>query len=353
MQRMIWIWLTVALLGLAGCNTAAPAPDAAATELIVMTHDSFAVSEAVLQQFAAEHGVTVQLLPAGDAGSALNQLILSRDEPLADVFFGVDNTFMGRALAADIFAPYAAEMGLVSAEFDLDPTDRLTPIDYGDVCLNYDIDWLAANSVPPPASLRDLTDPAYRGLLVVQNPATSSPGLAFLLATVAVFGTDGDYTYIDYWRDLRANDVLVTDGWSDAYFGQFSAASDGNRPIVVSYATSPPAEVFYAEGALETPPSAAVVAPDTCFRQVEFAGVVKGTPRPALAQAFIDFMLSVPFQEDIPLNMFVFPVNRDAALPPLFEAFAAVPQQPVTLTPDVIDAGREAWLDGWRDAVLR
>jgi thiamine transport system substrate-binding protein len=338
---------------MAACEADEGTP-AAPAELAVMTHDSFDASEEVLAAFEAEHNARIVLLPSGDAGAALNQAILAKSDPLADVFFGVDNTFMGRALEAEIFQGYESPaLAAVPAELQLDPSHHLTPIDFGDVCLNYDRARLGGGGLALPASLADLAQPDYEGLLVVENPATSSPGLAYLLATVETFGVEGDYTYIDYWRDLRANDVLVTDGWEDAYYGQFSAAGDGDRPLVVSYATSPPAEVVFADPPVDEPPTGALVAPGMCFRQVEFAGILAGTEQIELAQAFIDFLLSERFQEDIPLRMFVFPANQNAALPEVFVSWGAVAEQPVLMDPARIDAGREEWILAWTEAVLR
>lgn len=345
--------------GTADEPAAAPAPagpptTAAPTEITLMTHDSFDASESVLAEFERAHNARIILLPAGDAGAALNQAILAKDNPLADVFFGVDNTFLGRALAAGIFAPYPSPaLADVPDELELDSSHQLLPVDHGYVCLNYDKAWFAEKGLPPPQTLMDLTDPAYQGLLVVENPATSSPGLAFLLATVATFGETDDYTYLNYWADLRANDVLVTDGWEDAYWGQFTAASDGARPLVVSYASSPPAEVVFADPPIAEPPTATIVSPGSCFHQVEFVGVLKGAARPELAQALVDFLLSQPFQEDIPLKMFVYPANGTAALPDLFVQWAPVPTEPAALDPAAIDANREAWIEAWTEVVLR
>jgi thiamine transport system substrate-binding protein len=205
-----------------------------------------------------------------------------------------------------------------------------------------------------PDTLLALAESEYRGLLVTQNPATSSPGLAFLLTTVAVFGTEGDYTYLDYWRDLVANDVFVVEDWELAYYGFFSLyAEDEARPLVVSYASSPPAEVYFADPTPDTAPSAAIVADGMCFRQIEFAGILQGTDNLEGAQQLIDFLLSVPFQETMPLNMFVFPVNPDAVLPEVFVEFAVVPENPVTLDSMEIDLYRDEWIEAWTELVIR
>ncbi|RMH01941.1 MAG: thiamine ABC transporter substrate-binding protein [Chloroflexi bacterium] len=322
--------------------------------ITLMSHDSFAISEEIITAFEEANNAKVVLLPSGDTGSALNQAILAKDNPLADVFFGVDNTFMSRALEADIFEPYeSAMLADIPDELELDSSHRLLPVDYGDVCLNYDKAWFAEKGLEPPKSLADLTDPAYKGLLVAENPATSSPGLAFMLATVGVFGTEGDYTFLDFWADLRENDVLITNGWEEAYYGYFTVASDGDRPLVVSYASSPPAEFIFADPPVEESPSASVTEPGTCFRQIEFVGILKGTKNRDLAEKLVDYMLSLPFQEDIPLNMFVFPANQNAALPEAFVTWAQVPEEPAVVSPADIEANREAWIEAWTETVLR
>ncbi len=318
----------------------------------LLTHDSFAVSEEVLAGFTADTGIAVEILQGGDAGTTVNQAILTRDNPVADVLFGVDNTLLSRALDEDLFLAYEAP-GLddVPDALELDPEHRVTPIDFGDVCINYDREGLETAGIAAPQTLQDLTDPAFSGAVVVEDPATSSPGLAFLLATIGTFGEDGDYTWQDYWADLAANDVLVTSGWEEAYYGAFSGGSgEGDRPVVVSYASSPPAEVVFGDPPPETAPTVSMTS--GCFRQIEFAGILSGTDNETAARRLIDFMLSPPFQEDIPLQMFVFPANETAALPDVFVANTEVPSDPVTVSPEDIAANRERWIQEWTD-VLR
>jgi thiamine transport system substrate-binding protein len=210
--------------------------------------------------------------------------------------------------------------------------------------------YFADNNLTVPQSLEDLTKPEYEGLLVVENPATSSTGLAFLLATVAHFGD----SFTEYWQALKDNDVVVVDGWETAYYTSFSGSSGrGPQPMVVSYGTSPAAEVIFAE----TPPSdaqtASILGPDTCFRQIEFVGILKGTKQRALAEKFVDFMLSKQFQEDVPLQMFVYPVLPEAALPDEFTKYAQAPEQTAALSPEEIAANRDRWIQAWTDVVLK
>ena len=338
--------------------TAAPAGSASPTplpsgprELVLMSHDSFSASDDVIKAFETANNATVKVLKSGDAGAALNKAILAKSSPLADAFFGVDNTFLSRAIQADIFQAYKpANAAKIPSQFVLDQEFRLTPTDYGDVCLNYDRAFFQKKNLTPPATLEDLVKPQYKSMTVVINPATSSPGLAFLIATVGRFGQDN---YITYWKALRANDVLVSEGWEDAYYAKSTwGGKGGDRPIVVSYATSPAAEVFFSNGALTQPPTGNVLGDSACFRQIEFVGVLKGARNPDLATKFVDFMLSTQFQEDVPAQMFVYPVMPDAKLPDFYK-FAEVAKNPAAISAAEIDANRDAWIKAWTEAVLR
>ena len=345
----------VLALTVMGCQAVQPAAPAGQTTrtLVVASHDSFNVSEDVLAEFEAANDVTLQFLQLGDAGEAVNKLILSKDAPLADVFFGVDNTFLSRALDADIFTPYASPLlADIPDDLKLDPENRLLPVDYGYININADRNWFTDHNLPLPTTLEDLIKPEYAGLLVVENPATSSPGLAFLVATVGHFGEDG---YLDYWRGLVANDVRVEESWSTAYYEDFTVGSggSGDRPLVVSYTTSPPADVVYASDGRTEPASVNISPEDGTFRQIEFVGILAGTKQQDLAEAFIDFMLSERLQADIPLQMYVYPANVNAALPDLFVRFAQTPTSPVAVDPAAIEANRETWIAAWTDVVLR
>ena len=328
-------------------RSATPSEPVAVT---LLTHDSFDVSKSVVRAFERDSGIDLRIVPAGDAGQLVNRAILTAGNPEGDVLFGVDSNLFPKAVDADVFEPYESPaLRRVDERFQLDPTHAVTPVDHGDVCLNVDLGWFAERDLAPPARLDDLVDPAYRGLTVVENPATSTPGLAFLLATIARFGDDG---WQGFWQELRANDVLVVDGWEQAYYGEFSGAGggEGDRPIVVSYATSPVAEVVFAEEPLDEAPTAAVT--ESCYRQVEFAGVLAGTEHPAEARRVIDFLLSRRFQEDVPLRMFVFPVVDDAELPPEVERWSEEPEAPLALPPERVAAERDAWVQAWTDLMF-
>ncbi|MET9105578.1 thiamine ABC transporter substrate-binding protein [Streptomyces zhihengii] len=327
----------------------------ASKTVTLVSHDSFAVSDTVLKAFTEQTGYTVKVLKSGDAGTALNKEILTKGSPQGDVFFGVDNTLLSRALDNDLFTPYEAKgLDRVADEVQLDADKhRVTPVDTGDICVNYDKKYFADKKLAPPETFADLAKPAYKDLLVVENAATSSPGLGFLLGTVGTFGESG---WQDYWKKLDANGVKVVDGWEQAYNEEFSGSAGGkkagaDRPLVVSYASSPPVEVLYAEPQPAEAPTG--VATGTCFRQIEFAGLLQGAKNEAGGKALLDFLIGDAFQEDMPLNMFVNPVAEGAKLPELFTRHGAVVEKPATVAPKTIADKREQWVRSWSSLVLK
>lgn len=326
--------------------TKVAATDAKGTEITLVTHDSFAVSDGVLKEFTKQTGITVKLLSSGDAGQMVSQAVLTAGNPVGDVMFGIDNTLLCRGLLANLFTPYtSAALADVPDKLKLDPFHRVSPIDVGDVCLNYAKAAYVTNAAP--RSLDDLTTASFKDAFVTQNPETSSPGLAFLLATVAKYGDSG---FEAYWRKLRANGVEIASGWDQAYNESFGGGK-GPRTIVTSYATSPAADLMFADPPVSAPTIGVVES--SCFRQVEFAGVLAGTKHPEAAAKLIDFLLSTTFQEDIPANMFVFPASSKASLPKEFTSTVHLVDNPLTLDPAQIEAKRDDWTERWTKAVLR
>ena len=347
MRTIFAVATTLAATLLFACGGGAQAcPDGESIEggeLVVLTHDSFDVTEEVLAEFEREHNVKVEILKGGDANQIVNRAILSAGKTEADVLFGVDNLTFHRADDEEVFCSFAAgRRGDIPDDVleQFGDSEAVTPIDFGYVNLNLD---RAAGD--PPSTFEELTQPQWRGKLVVEDPATSSPGLQFLASTVAHFGDGG---WQDFWRQLRENDVLVTDGWSEAYYTHFSLYG-GDRPLVVSYTTSPAAEVFFADPRPDQPPTLNVI-PGPLFRQVEAAGVLRGTERAGLAKAFIDFMLSDAFQQQIPETMFIYPVIPGVETPDWWQ-WAEVDVEPATL--DVSQAEIDGWIDEWTEIVLR
>ncbi|MGW5055102.1 thiamine ABC transporter substrate-binding protein [Actinokineospora sp. NPDC004072] len=337
------IAIAAAAVLLAGCSLSGGGETPGDRTVVLVTHDSFAYDQAVFDAFTADTGIRVEVRKSGDAGALTNQLVLTKASPLGDVAFGVDNTFASRALAEGVFAEHRSPAAASGPQrYAIDDTGRLTAVDVGDVCVNVDIAALAARDLPVPAGYADLADPRYKDLLVVEDPATSSPGLAFVLGTIAEFG-DG---WTEYWSKLRANGVLVVSGWEEAYTQEFSGSSGkGPRPIVVSYASSPSAEI----GEDGKPRTKAVL--DTCFRQVEYAGVLANAKNPGDAGKVVDLLLSPEFQRTVPEQMYVYPAREDVELPASWQQAAPLPPDPATLPAADIQANREAWIEQWRTAV--
>jgi thiamine transport system substrate-binding protein len=327
----------------ASASATAEQPAAGGT-VRLLAHDSFSVSKDLIADFEKRTGLTLEIVTGGDAGAMVAGSVLAAGQPTADVMFGVDNTLLSRAVDAGVFAPYTSpEDSSLAPALQGDTADgQVTPVDYGDVCVNYDAASLKKLGVAAPTSLDDLVDPAYKDLLVVEDPGTSSPGLAFLLATIAQYGEDG---WQDYWTKLRDNGVKVSGSWTDAYEGDYSA-NGGDRPMVVSYATSPPAEIVYASDPKPTAPTSSVLT-EGCYRQVEYAGVLAGTPNEAAAQKVVDWLVSGPVQADVPLSMFVFPAREGTPLPDVFTKFAATVANPLQLPPDQVAANLSTWLSDW------
>ncbi|QJS09721.1 thiamine ABC transporter substrate-binding protein [Streptomyces argyrophyllae] len=354
-KTFVAVAVGLGLVGLSACGSGTSGPAADSKTVTLVSHDSWAVSKNVLKDFEKQSGYKVRVLKDGDAGQAVNKAVLTKDNPQGDVFFGVDNTLLSRALDNGLFQPYRAKgYDTVRPEFRVDQDKhRVTPVDTGDICVNYDKAWFSAHKLTPPQSFADLAEPAYRNLLVTENAATSSPGLGFLLGSAARFGDDG---WQDYWKKLKANGVKVVDGWEQAYYQEFSGSSEGkkaggDRPLVVSYASSPPAEVIYAKKRPATAPTG--VSYGTCFRQTEYAGLLSHAKNTKGGKAFLDFLLTKKFQQDMPLNMFVYPVVQGAAVPADFTKYGPAAKDPATVAPDRIAANRDQWVKSWTSLVLR
>ncbi|MGW1148347.1 thiamine ABC transporter substrate-binding protein [Streptomyces sp. NPDC002454] len=327
-----------------------------AKTVTLVSHSSFAVSKEVWEEFEKESGYRVKVLEDGDAGVAVNKAILTKGNPQGDVFFGIDNTLLSRGLDNDLFEAYeasGADSVLLAKRPLLDKQDRVTLVDTGEICVNYDKKYFAEKGIDPPQTFDDLVEPAYEDLLVVENPATSSPGLGFLMGTVAQQGGD---RWPDYWKKLKDNGVKVVDGWDQAYNEEFSGSAGGkkaggDRPLVVSYASSPPAEAIYSEPQPAEAPTG--VSTGTCFQQAEYAGLLTNAENPEGGKALLDFLSERTFQEDMPLNMFVDPVHKDAKAPEDFARYAVEVPSPHTMDPERIADNRDQWVKQWTSLVVK
>lgn len=330
------------VLATTSCSLVGGGDDDAAPTVTLVVHDSFALPDDVIADFEKTSGYQLDIRAVGDAGTLTNQLVLTKDNPLGDVAFGVDNTFGSRALDEGVFAPYdgARPAGVDDFALPGDDEHRLTPVDNSSVCVNVDDVWFTDHDVAPPMTFEDLTDPQYKNLVVTPSATKSSTGLAFLLATVGHFGDD----WPTYWRELLDNGAEVTKDWENAYYVDFTqGGKGGKRPIVVSYDTSP---AFTVGDDGDSTTSALL---DTCFQQVEYAGVIEGAAHPEVARELVDFLLTPEVQESLPDNMYVFPVVEGTPLPKDWAAFAQRPTSPVEVAPEEIEAQRDAWQQQWSD----
>jgi thiamine transport system substrate-binding protein len=330
MKKMSFLLLAASVVALASCTSAASDNnDATPEQVVLLAYDSFTPEEGIFDDFSADTGAQVKVVTSGDSGSLISKAILTAGNPEGDVLWGLDNTLLSRAQDADLLTSYQ-------------------PVDFGDICINADKNWFAQENIPLPQSFEDLIDPRYKNQLVVQDPVSSSPGLGFLLGTIAHFGETG---WESYWRSLKQNGVRIVPDWTTAYTVEFSGSSGkGKYPLVVSYGSSPPAEVLYSPTPINEPPTAVIES--TCFRQTEYVGALRGTQNPRLAQKLVEYLLDVKFQESMPLTLFVFPINEKAALPELFTKFAVVAKSPLSLEPSLIEEKRDAWIDTWRRIAL-
>jgi thiamine transport system substrate-binding protein len=299
---------TVVLL-LSGCS-AKPSD-----ELVLVTHDSVVISKALIADFEKTSGLRLTIVKAGDAGALTNKLVLTKGDPIADVVYGIDNTFIGKA----------ENNGILTRS-------SITAIDYADICFNYDKSWFESHSIAAPKTWLELTQPRYKNLTVIENPTTSSTGLGFLAATVAQFG-EGKWQ--KFWSALKTNGVKVDAGWEDAYYTDFSgSAGKGDYPIVLSYSSSPADEAN----------TAALI--EGCFRQTEYAATLTGAKNPSGAAQLIKWLTELKFQNSMPASMYVYPVNKQAGIP---ESWATKAPEATSILGEnlKISQRREAWLKQW------
>ncbi len=328
--------LIAAFAAAAGILSASPNPERDKDpDLVIYTYDSFVAewgpAPKVIPQFEAKYGVRVQTVSAGDAGQVLSRLILEKDSPRADVVVGLDNNLLARAADAGVLQPYRpAGADKLPPEAVFDPGFRLTPFDYGYFAFVIDTQKLA----DPPRSLEDLTDPRFRKKIILEDPRTSSPGLGFLLWTVAAYGD----RWLDYWQRLSPNILTIAEGW-DAAYGMFTS---GEAPLVLSYTTSP---AYHVENEKTTRYQAAMF-PEGHYAQIEGLGVVAGAKHADLARKFVDFALSEAFQKAIPLTNWMYPVIPTTALPDSYR-YAPKPQRPLSLDAKTVADNEQRWLAAW------
>ncbi len=313
-------------------------------ELRVAVHNSFSIPKPLLTSFEQKNQVKLSLIKMGDSGEILNKLILTKAKPIADVVYGLDNASVHKAHEAGILAavqPKPTTPAWADVPYAIS-------VNYAYVTLNYDKAWFKKSGLPLPKSLNDLASPTYKNLLVMPNPATSSPGMAFLMANIEGFGEE---KALAWWGKMRQNGVKITKGWSEAYYAEFSH-NGGSRPLVVSYASSPAAEVFFSKTKLTESPTGNLFLGGGTFRQIEAAAILKDNQNPQASTAFINFLRSPEVQFAIQTEMWVYPVSQGVSLSPSFR-FAELPTAHSTANGTTINQYQQEWLAKWTKVVLR
>ena len=335
----------IAALGLTACAPLGEPHPGDDDPVTLVVHNSFVDAKAFEKAASEATGYTVKVITAGDGGELTNKLVLTKGAPIADAFFGVDNTFASRLISNDVTQPITptslpARAARLAAEIAPGATALpLVPIDMGATCVNIDTAWFAAQGLAEPETFEDLADAKYKDLAVLIDPTASSTGASFMIATIAKFGENG---FADYWKSLVANGARLAQGWSDAYYEEFTGGGNaGTRPIVLSYSTSPAFTVN--EAGSESTTRALL---GTCSTQVEYAGVLKGAKHAKGAEAVVNYLLSSEFQSSIPDEMYMYPVDEALLLPGSWATFAPLPAEGTThdLAPAKIEAGLPGWL---------
>ena len=343
-MKHLFVLLSIAAAALLMCTGAF-----AQNTLTVLTYDSFAVSSDLVEAFEAENNVKLQFIEAGSGGEVIARAVLTKDEPIADVIIGFDYSQFGKVFSNDILEAYESpELANIPEIYRLDAQNRALPFNFGEICINYDKKYFAENGLEIPTSLDDLLKPEYNGLLVTQDPSASNTGIGFLIATIEKYGEDG---FVDYWNGLIQNGLVIGNSWSSTYYTNFSAASgSGEQPMVVSYTTSPAAEFIYSETG--DAPTDSLTSDGMCYRSIEFCGILKNSKNPELAQKFIDAFIGKEWQEDLPMQMFVYPVNELAELPEEFELYGKPAINPVMPDPELVAEKHDEWVRIWAEEVL-
>ncbi len=310
-------------------------------DLTIYTYDSFVAewgpAPKVIPKFEKKYNVKVQMISVGDAGHVLNRAILEKKNPRADIILGIDNNMLSKALDSGILEPYVSKnLSLLPDELIFDKTHHITPFDHGYFAIVYDTKKISK----PPVSFEDLLHPRFRNKLILEDPRTSSPGLGFLLWTIAVYKED----YLKYWERLRPNILTITEGWDTAY-GLFTS---GEAPMVLSYTTSPAYHVEYED----TTRYQAAIFKEGNYLQIEGMGILKGSKNRMLAEKFIDFILTEDFQMEIPLTNWMFPVNPEVKTPDSFR-YAPKPDKTLSLDTFEIERNQDRWIKGWLSVVTK
>lgn len=325
--------------------------------LTIVTYDIIALSDDMLEEFTNNTGYEINMIRTDDAGGILENLLLTKEAPQADLALGLDNTYLQTALDNCLLGPHSANVP------DLDPLaltpysgEMAVPFDQGYVCLNADIEALEENNVSFPSTLEELTGEQWKGRTAFPSPTTSSPGRAFMTATIDYFERQATMDAMTWWEAMADNDAIFTSGWTEAYethysggYGIWGEGHIGDAWLTVSYCHSPGVEAYY--GGNYTI-SKAIDIDYASFHQVEYAAKVNGGGSSSAVDAFIEYLLSDEVNKNMPENNLMYSVldNEDMPETDGYRYHSPIPSNPSEITAERIDVEMDGWLMDWREA---
>ncbi|MHA1198677.1 MAG: thiamine ABC transporter substrate-binding protein [Candidatus Heimdallarchaeaceae archaeon] len=351
--------------------------------LVIYTYESLLADPGYdfISAYASYSGIPtseIRIVYMEDANSVLSKAILEKDDPTADVLIGLDNVMIHDAKEEGILQIYDSPTLVNISETlvtNLDPEKYLLPYDYGIIALWYDLNRINTSTNPELEylTLDDILEYDLDKQLIVEDPTLSSPGLGFLLWTIAIYGDpeinfEGvlGQNWRDWWSEAKS-DLRIASSWGDAFSIYYTPEED--RPMMVSYGTSPAYDVChpdYGVGEGNPPPSAAVVSHENptalqiimknAWLQIEGIGLVNNAPHTVEAKKFIDWFLDQELQDNIPLNNWMYPANLHANIPTCFADNSISPDSMTQLlndilTPDMIEDNLNDWLKDWEAEV--
>lgn len=326
--------------------------------LTIVTYDIIAITDDVLNEFTNQTGVQVEMIRTDDAGGILEHLLLTKDNPQADLALGLDNTYLQTAFQFDLLAEHGAQIPVLDSKATIPYNgNKAVPFDQGYICLNADTQALSENHISFPTTLEELTAPDWKGKTAFPSPVTSSPGRAFMVASIDYFEQQSsNTTAFDWWADMADNDAIFTTGWTEAYethytggYGIWNEGHIGDAWLTVSYCHSPGVEALYGGNSTI---SAAVDIDFASFSQVEYAAPVNGGGSKNAVNAFIEFLLTDEVNTNMPENNLMYSVLEGKDLPETngYRYHSPVPSQPSTIEMDRIGQEMDDWLKDWRDS---
>ena len=329
-------------------------------KLTIVTYDVYGLTQEMLDNFENETGYEITMLKLDDSGSVLDHLLQHKNNQVADLAIGLDNTYLPVAEDHNVLWKHGLELPNLSSQIsESHLTDFAAPFDHGYICLNYDKSVIDGENYTIPTSLWDLTSEEFNGKVAIPSPETSSPGRAFMSATTYYFDMDEDNTtdWTDWWKEMSANDVIITSGWSEAYeihysggYGQWEDGHIGDAHFVVSYCHSPGVEAHF--GGNYTI-SATLNLDNLAFHQIEYASIVEGANL-AAANAFIEYLLSEEINSEMPVQNYMYSILENSSLPEDtgYKYNSVIPDKPAIIDQQSIIDNMDEWLSMWNSAMV-